>query len=87
MPGIMPSDLRGLTHLLLTLCPKEIAIIPVLQMKKLRQRAIKECSQCHSAVRDVFNFRIFHLFLCGNHKEVYIVGGFKLSLEVWVKYL
>lgn len=36
MLGIMPSALCELTHLFLTLCPKEIAIIPVLQMKKLR---------------------------------------------------
>lgn len=45
MPGIMLSALHGLTLLLFTVCPREIAIIPILQMKKLRQRAIMECAQ------------------------------------------
>lgn len=82
MPSIMPSALRGLTHLLLTLCPKEIASIPVLQVNKMRPRAINECARSHSVVEDVFNFRIFHLSLCHNQREVHIIDGFKLSLEV-----
>lgn len=39
MPGIILSALHGLTHLLLTVCPREIAIIPILQMEETEAKS------------------------------------------------
>lgn len=86
MPGIMLSALHELIHLLYTVCLREVALIPILKMKKLRQRVLRNIRSVTQPVSDwsynsnpdMSNFRICHLFLLGDEK-VCLVGGSQTS--------
>lgn len=60
--------------------PEEIAIIPILRMKQ-RQRAIKECTQWHSAVEAIIQTQMCLtlessiFFHSGSQREVYVVNA------------